>query len=227
MGSNFLGDVGVPARSSQIVSGGELMAREGVELHKSMNFRDSGGLLSVFLVLRREEEFKDEWNEDSEIYTFEGHDSTTVENGKSVDQIAMYPDGRMSDNGKFLKAATNFKDRVRREPLQVQIYEKLDPGVWYDKGIFNLVDAKHIKDGNRKVYKFYLNPAGTREGSQSDDSFDERMINAGDKEKAWLQGKGRCVECGKEGTLNFVGTGKKVELRCALHGGRKKRGFLD
>src|SRR5262249_18906973 len=104
--SNFLGDVtGFSPRGSQIISGSEVIAREGVELHKGMNFRDRGGLLSVFLVLKREEGFTDEWNDDSEIYTFEGHDSTTVENGRSIDQIAMYPDGRLSDNGKFFKEA--------------------------------------------------------------------------------------------------------------------------
>src|SRR3954469_6240161 len=106
MGSNFLGEVnGYSHRASPILSAAELIAREGVNLQKGMNYRDTGGLLSVFLVLSHEGVFHDQWNEDTETYTYQGHDSTTVEGGRLKDQIAIYSDGRVTDNGKFYKAA--------------------------------------------------------------------------------------------------------------------------
>ncbi len=228
MTSNFLGEVNGPAhRASPILSAAELIAREGVNLQKGMNYRDAGGLLSVFLVLEHEGEYHDEWDADSETYTYQGHDSTTVSDGKLRDQIAMYSDGRATDNGKFLKAANNFKDGMRDEPLQVQVYEKLDPGVWFDKGIFNLVDARHMSEGGRKVYKFSLNPAGNRAGSaESEEDYIERMLGAGEKESIWKRDGGRCAVCGAETGLHFAKTGAEMQLLCENHAGRAKRGLL-
>ena len=226
--SNFLGKVrNENLRASPILSAAELIAREGVNLQKGMNYRDTGGRLAVFLVLSHEGNFHDEWDEDTETYVYRGHDSTTVEGGKLRDQIAMYPDGRVTDNGKFFKAANAFKDGMRDEPLQVQMYEKLDPGVWFDKGIFNLVDAKSVTEDGRKVYKFYLNPASNREGSsESEADYQERMLPAATKEEVWLRDGGRCAECGSEVGLHFVGTNSDAKLACEKHSGRGKRGLL-
>src|ERR1700683_4764924 len=101
MSSNFLGDPESFRHVSGIISAQELIAREGLDLRKGMNFRDGEPLLSVFLVLPHDEVFKDEWHEDTQIYVYQGHDSTTVENGKAVDQLMMYESGRLTDNGKF------------------------------------------------------------------------------------------------------------------------------
>ena len=154
--SNFLGDVEFTRSPSSIISSNELTTREGIELKNGMNFRDGGEQISVFLVLPREDGFHDAWQEDTQTYVYEGHDSTTVESGKAHDQLMMYESGRLTENGKFLKAVNMFKDGARKEPLPVQVYEKLDPGVWYDKGVFELVDAKHTTENGRKVFKFYL-----------------------------------------------------------------------
>jgi len=228
MTSNFLGDVrGEVRRPSAIVSASELVAREGFNLQKGMNYRDAGGQLAVFLVLSQDSDFTDEWDEGSETYTYQGHDSTTTESGKLRDQIAMYADGRVTDNGKFFKAAHAFKDGLRREPLQVQIYEKLDPGVWFDKGIFNLTDAKQVSDSGRKVFKFFLNPAGNREGSgESEEDYQERMLSAAEKIKVWERDRGRCAECGREEGLKFISSGPDARLACEAHTGRGKRGLL-
>lgn len=234
--SNFLGDVrGEQLRASAIISGAELIAREGVNLQKGMNYRDTGGRLAVFLVLEHDGIFRDEWDEDSETYVYQGHDSTTVEGDNSIrrvhvkqkDQIAMYSDGRVTDNGKFYRAANDFKDGAREEPLQVQIYEKLDPGVWFDKGIFNLVEAKSVQEDGRKVYKFYLNPAGNREGSsESEEDYQERMLPAAEKERVWLRDGGRCAQCGAETGLHFAVADAQTKLACEKHSGREKRGLL-
>ncbi len=225
--SNFLGEVNAMTKSgSRIISAAEVIAREGVELHKSMNFRDDEFMLSVFLVLERDKGYADVWDDENQQFIFEGHDSTTVESGKSVDQIAMYESGKLTDNGKFLKAANAFKDGIRKEPLQIQVYEKIDSGVWFDKGIFDLIDARHVSEGGRKVYKFYLTIADmSGRYDEHDPDRIERLIPAATKAEIWKRDKGRCTECLTESDLHFAGT-TSVSLKCALHSGRPKRGLL-
>lgn len=224
MASNFLGDVEVGevrVARSRIISGAELIAREGVNLQKGMNYRVNDTLLSVFLVLRRGEEFKDAWDAKKGVYSYEGHDSTTAESGKFLDQILMYESGKLTDNGKFYKEAQAWKDGVRKDALQVQVYEKLDPGVWYDKGFFDLVDAAKVKDGGRVVIKFALTPKG---GTSSV----ERFLPAAVKEDVWVRAGGRCATCGTDADLYFVGEGtsEKIQLLCAKHAGKKRAGLL-
>lgn len=220
--SNFLGDITVPQRATSILSANELLEREGLKLEKSMNFRDKGELLSVFLVLPKEGgEYMDEWNAETGTYVFEGHDSTTKETGgKSIDQLLMYGGDKLTDNGKFFKAANAFKEGTR-DALQVQVYEKLDPGVWFDKGIFDLVGAAGVKEEGRKIFKFFLMPADRERTDRDDTHRDERMLPAGTKAAVWEREKGRCAECGIESGLRFVGgpAVADIKLLCARHRG--------
>lgn len=215
--SNFLGEVHVPKRPTSILSASELMEREGLMLQKSMNFRDAGEQLSVFLVLAKDDgAFRDAWDAKRGIYTFGGHDSTTKETGgKSLDQLLMYGGDKLTENGKFYKAAHALKDGVRKEPLQVQVYEKLDPGVWFDKGIFDLMDAAPANRDGRKVFHFFLQPAD-RARSDRDPVFEEeRYLSAAAKAAAWEKAKGRCATCNIQNGLRFVKSGKQIRLLCA------------
>lgn len=235
MASNFLGEAG-PQWTSAIISGSELIAREGVNLTKGMNFRDGrDGMTSVFLVLPSHEgEFKDEWNAETNIYVYEGHDSTTVEGGKIHDQIAIYESGKATDNGKFLKAANAFKDGIAKLPMQVHVYEKLDPGVWFSKGIFNLVDGMRVSEGGRKVFKFHLMPAEAYEtGELSGENAIETMLCAKVKAAVWERAKGHCEKCKEEKDLRFTAPSdyetddESVKLLCTKHrSGKTKRGLL-
>jgi hypothetical protein len=217
--SNFLGDVTVIARVTSILSANELLEREGLNLQKSMNFRDKGELLSVFLVLPKAEgEYKDEWDAKKQIYVFEGHDSTTVDTGgKSIDQLLMYGGDKLTPNGKFFKEANAFKDGVRKEALQVQIYEKLDPGVWFDKGFFDLVEAVGVKEEGRKIYKFHLKPADRDRTDLNEAHQTERFLPAAVKAQAWEKSKGRCAKCKIQSGLRFTGGPKasSIKLLCA------------
>ncbi len=224
MASNFLGDVRVTRMPTSILSMNELLAREGINLQKSMNFREEP-LLSVFLVLPRDGDAdKDTWDSTTGIYTFLGHDSTTVDaGGKSPDQLLMYADGRVTENGKFYKAANEYVDRMRKLPLEIQIYEKLDPGVWFDKGIFELVGVSHEKKDERTVFSFKLQPSQTDAAYFDTTLLKERMLPAGVKANLWAKGSGRCSECGSEKSLRFVSqitdTGEILSLICAPHRG--------
>lgn len=224
MASDFLGDVRVTRMPTSILSMNELLAREGINLQKSMNFREDP-LLSVFLVLPREGgAYTDSWDPNSGIYTFEGHDSTTIDaGGKSPDQLLMYADGRITENGKFYKAANEYVDRVRKLPLEIQIYEKLDPGVWFDKGIFELVGVVREKMDERSIFKFKLQPSQVDAAYFDTTLLKERMLPASIKAALWSKRSGRCAECGSEKSLRFVAkekdTGEELRLICALHRG--------
>lgn len=219
MTSNFLGDADEPALGGWrgIISGNELVAREGVDQRKGMNYRKEPQL-SVFLVLPSHDgEYRDEWHENQQLYIYEGHESTTVEGGKAKDQLMMYESGRLSDNGKFYKAAHAYKDGIEKEPMQIQVYEKLDPGVWYDKGIFNLIDAKQVSEGGRKVFKFFLRPADASERANWDRYREERLLPVTTKVAAWTRSQGRCEECGSQTDLHFTGTAESAHLYCSAH----------
>ena len=227
--SNFLGGIGPSSRSSKILSTALLTAREGMALTKGMTYRDGGPLLSVFLVLPHEGSYDDQWDRESETYTFRGHDSTTVEEGKSIDQLAMYQSGRMTGNGRFYKAAREWCEGRRKEPLQVQVYEKLSPGAWFDKGIFDLMDAHRDTSEGRAVYRFSLRPADLAFLSDKDDpARAERFLTASAKASAWDAARGRCCTCGAEEDLFFTperDTGN-VLLFCGAHAGIAPRGML-
>ncbi len=208
MVSNLLGEVYEPVRASAIISSGELIEREGVELHTGMTFRDLEDRISVFLVLSHDGEFVDSWDERAKIYLFRGHDSVTKE-GRLPDQIEMYESGRLSENGKFAKAARAFKEGTRRSALPVQVYEKVAAGVWYDKGIFNLMDVRRDRVGERSVFTFLLQPANIARIAD-DTHHAERMLSATDKVAIWDAAHGRCTDCGLQTGLRFFAD----ELRC-------------
>ena len=214
---NLISDAAHQERSL-IISMSELFVREGAEFKNSLNFRDKPGLLSVVLILPREGEHTDKWDSERTLLICEGHDSLAEgAQGREDDQLLMYASGKPTENGKFYKAAQAYKDGLRDSALQVQVYEKLDPGVLFDKGIFNLVDAAYGKSqaGTRKVAQFYLSPA---DADDHDASWDERMIPASLKAAAWTAAGGRCTVCKSETGLHFKQDSKgRTSLICALH----------
>ncbi|MBI5004483.1 hypothetical protein HZC00_05320 [Candidatus Kaiserbacteria bacterium] len=217
--SNFLGEVRVSRVATSLMSTNELMMREGMNLQKGMNFPKHGEQLPFFLVLPSHEGgYSDEWDPATGVYTFEGHDSTTVEaGGRTPDQLLMYADGKMTENGKFYRAAQEYKDGVRETPLSIHVYEKLDPGVWYDKGLFDLLDARAVSVEGRKIFKFDLKPVG---GDAAD--VDERMMPVVVKIDIWQRDNGRCTECGTQDGLRFVRDAQgasRTHLLCPMHRG--------
>jgi len=206
--SNFLGEVAAHVNPSSIISGSELIAREGVNLQQSMYYRPEEH--SVFLVLPKGETFGDEWDPESGIYSFRGHDSLTAEGKESDDQRAMYASGKLSQNGKFLKAALAAQSG-ENAPITVQVYEKLEGGAFFDKGLFELIGARESKEEGRLVYHFILRPQG--------EPYFERMLPAIQKAAIWNASQGRCAQCGTQSALRFVPNGDSAELLCALHRG--------
>lgn len=226
----------VNTNSSPIISYHELALRERQSLQKGMNFR-TDGRMSVFLMsTRKNAPYQDVWDEDNQLLVYEGHDiSADGRDTKTVDQPMYRDSGRLSDNGKFFNEAVAFKEQKRSEPLQIQVYEKLDVGVWFDKGIFDLVDAKVVEQENRKVFKFYLHPTNevrTLNDLHKEEYKHERMIPTSVKVEVWKRDHGKCVECGANTGLHYdhilpfskggrSDDSRNIQILCARHNLKK------
>lgn len=142
-------------RQGDVVTYREMCAREGVTLRRGMNFRMKGRASVIPMSLRPDQPYED--RRESHALVYEGHDIVrrAGPDPKTVDQPAVTPSGRPTQNGLFFEAAAKFK-RGESEPELVRVYEKIRRGLWAFNGLFNLVDAWQEISNGRKVFKFKL-----------------------------------------------------------------------
>ena len=140
------------------------------------------------------------------------------------------PSGKLTDNGKFEKAALDFKNNKRSAEI-VRVYEKIKDGIWSFNGIFKLVDSYQKQVNGRSVFKFILQLTdekikGLEEAVELET--DARLIPSEVKAQVWKRDKGKCVQCGSKEHLHFDhilpyskgGTSRDVrniQLLCARH----------
>jgi len=186
--------------------------------------------------VRKNSPYQDEITEDGSVLIYEGHDvpkTEGVSDPKRLDQPEYRYSGSLTENGKFNKAAQEFK-RGNKGPDIVQVYEKIKPGIWSDNGFFHLIDSWIKSDDLRKVFKFKLIAIETvMDESIPEDIFDadvirSRIIPSSIKLEVWKRDNGMCVQCQSKDELHFDhilpfskgGTSIKVEnvqLLCARH----------
>jgi len=215
-----------------IISYHELVGIEKQNLQRGMNYRCSK-THSVFLMsTRKNAPYNDEIAADGRILIYEGHDSDKrySKNPKTDDQPRFLPSGKLTDNGKFEKAAVDFKTN-KRDPETVRVYEKIKDGIWSFNGVFKLVDAYEKQVNDRKVFKFILQLTdekikGLKEVIELEE--DARVIPSEVKAKVWKRDKGQCVKCESKEHLHFDhilpytkgGTSRderNIQLLCARH----------
>ena len=99
----------------------------------------------------------------------------------------------------------NIRAAIRKaEP--VKVYEKVLPGVWSLKGLFELIDYHIFYDGNRNVFRFVLRLASDQViNVESGEKRLEhtRIIPSEVKMQVWKRDGGRCVLCGSTENLHF------------------------
>jgi hypothetical protein len=190
----------------------EMCQREGTSLQRGMNFRLRGRHSVILMSRRSDAHYADHLEEDGSVLVYEGHDASKTKAApypKQLDQPEFLPSGRPTENGKFKKAAIDFKRGLKRPDL-VRVYEKILPGLWADNGYFHLVDAWEEQGDNRNVFKFKLIAISTGDGDlAAEDNFApsheqrRRIIPSAIKQEVWKRDQGKCVTCGSTEELHF------------------------
>ena len=219
--------------TNEIISYIEMCRREGSSLQRGMNFELGQGYSVILMSVRPNAPYSDRLDEDGSTLIYEGHDvsrSDSIPNPKTVDQPEKYPNGSLTQNGRFLRAALAYK-AGKEEPQEVRVYEKIHQGIWSYNGIFQLIDGWREKRGGREVFCFKLvavigdasAPQNVLRSQQR-----RRMIPTAVKIEVWKRDNGRCVVCGATDELHFDhdlpyskgGTSlraENVQLLCARH----------
>jgi hypothetical protein len=198
-----------------------------------MNFRIGGNHSVILMSLQKNAPYRDRIEEDGTILIYEGHDhprTSDYPNPKLVDQPEQTRSGRLTDNGKFHRAAQETK-LEGRPPERVRVYEKIRKGIWAYNGIFHLTDSWIERDEHRSVFKFRLIAI---EGDEDLDATPRvtaprrRIIPTRVKLAVWKRDGGKCVKCGASDELHFDHdlpyskggtsvTEDNVQLLCARH----------
>ena len=218
--------------TNEIISYIEMCIREKTSLQRGMNYRIGGNYSVILMSTRKNAPYKDEITEDGTVLIYEGHDIPKNQfglNPKDNDQPERTFTGTLTQNGKFHKAAKDYKNGLRDAEL-VKVYEKIRDGIWSYNGVFELIDSWIESDGKRHVFKFKLVAIEDVDLSSEVTEIHERrrIIPTEIKLEVWKRDSGKCIECGATDELHFDhilpfakgGTSIKVEnvqLLCARH----------
>lgn len=212
----------------EILTYWEMCAREKASLQRGMYYRDPPAISIVLMSRRPGAPYEDSLSEDGMELVYEGHDMKKGPgvDPKLVDQPWVLPSGEATDNAKFTGAA---ECSGVMKPL-VRVYEKLRPGIWSDKGLFELVGHEYKQVSVRKVFKFRMQLSAIPDDIVQGPAAEEfkRAIPAWVKQVVYKRDKGRCVICGAQDQLHFDhdlpfskgGTGlspANVRILCARH----------
>jgi hypothetical protein len=225
-------------RPGDVVSYLEMCAPFGVNLQRGMNFRLRDHDSLILMSVRPGAPYKDRLERGGEIIVYEGHDvprNLDGPNPKEVDQPEFQPTGKLTQNGLFMAAVTEYKSGSA-PPERVQVFEKIRNGIWVYNGVFSLIDGwKETVDG-RKVFKFKLEILDRETGDlqrTTKEHGHDRVIPTPIKLEVWKRDKGGCAKCGSKENLHFdhiipysqggsSRDAKNIQILCAKHNLEKK-----
>jgi len=170
--------------AKEIIPYSEMCRREGVFLQRGMNYRVGGNHSVILMSVRPGAPYRDRYEDDGLTIIYQGHDvpkSRGIANPKEIDQPEFTRAGNLTENGKFHKAAQDYKKGLR-EPERVRVYEKIDRGIWSYNGVFHLVDSWIEISGGRRVFEFKLVAADMKE-----DKMDEEIALLVNGPREWYQ----------------------------------------
>lgn len=224
----------------KIISYHQLTTQEGgLQVQKGMNFRVKGNYSIVLMSTAKNAPYEDEVFDDG-VIEYEGHDApkSTQYDKKLVDQPSHTTTGKLTENGKFLKAVDDYKT-YKRSAAKIQVYRKIKPGVWVDMGFYELIDGYQRHNGARSVFKFLLKPIYDYDPSTEDyiDIVHDRQIPGDIQREVYERDNGKCTQCGSSENLHFDhiipfskgGSSKvasNIQLLCAKHNLSKGAKFV-
>lgn len=216
----------------EILTYWDMCSRERGSLQRGMYFRQAPDHCVVLMSRRPGAPYSDSLSDDGMELEYEGHD-VRRENGldpKTVDQPQALPNGKLTENALFAAAVDAY--RSGESPARVRVYEKLRPGIWSDKGLFELVGYSYTYHGGRRVFRFKMRlsaePDERAPARVTRDAPPTRAIPSWVKQAVYKRDKGKCVLCGAGDQLHFDhdfphskgGTSlvpENVRLLCARH----------
>ncbi|MEI7604337.1 MAG: HNH endonuclease [bacterium] len=174
-------------------------------LQRGMNFRFKPDYSLVLMSQRKNAPYTDKVLDDGLTVIYEGHDipKKVDSEPKKEDQSMYLPSGKLTQNGKFIRAIEKFKKSNSRPEL-VKIYEKILPGIWSLKGMFNLINYSIVSHNGRNVYRFEMQLSMTQNVELSPNKLEHtRIIPSEVKKEVWKRDGGKCVICGSKQNLHF------------------------
>ena len=219
--------------TNEIIPYLEMCQREGLSLQRGMNFQAGNGYSIILMSIRKNAPYQDRFEDDGSTLIYEGHDISKrsgAPDPKTVDQPERTPTGSFTENGKFHKAAQEYKNGLRL-PEKKTFNHKTHDGIWSYNGVFDLVDSWKENDRQRNVFKFKLvaiEDDMVQNPTQVLASEHRRIIPTVVKLEVWKRDEGKCVMCGATNELHFDhiipyslgGTSLRadnVQLLCARH----------
>jgi len=226
----------------EIIGYRQMCDHENASLQRGMNYRLNPGHSVVLMSVRSGAPYDDEIQEDGQVLIYEGHNVPKSDSNlipKARDQELKTPTGNSTENGRFFKAAQQFKDGLRSAEV-VRVYEKIKSGIWVFAGTFELLDAWPDQSGGRRVYKFKLklvdlgepNVQLANSHAVAEDLAHNRIIPSDVKQAVWKRDLGKCTDCGSKDNLHFDhilpfskgGSSvlvENIQLLCARHNLKK------
>lgn len=223
---------------NEIISYFDMCRRESTSLQQGMNYKIAQNHSVILMSLRPNAPYADRVEDDGVTLIYEGHDipkSKGVSDPKAFDQEEKAPSGTLTQNGKFNKAAQEYRSG-KRDPERVRVYEKLKTGIWSYNGVFHLIDSWTEESSGRKVFKFKLEAVeGEEDFSQPIPSQPKprRIIPTWVKLAVWKRDGGKCTKCGATEDLHFdhiipwskggsSSTPDNIQLLCGRHNLEKR-----
>ena len=211
----------------------EMCQREGASLQRGMNFRLGDNHSVILMSVSPNAPYADRYEDNGLTVVYEGHDvprSRQNPDPKRIDQPDVTPSGRLTENGKFHKAAQDFK-AGSISPERVRAYEKIRQGIWSYNGVFHLVDSWRELSGTRHVFKFRLLAVEGEEDFSVPvprQFIPRRVIPTWVKLDVWKRDSGKCTRCGANENLHFdhiipwskggsSDTPDNIQLLCGKH----------
>ena len=216
-----------------VVSYLEMCQPFGVNLQRGMNYRIRNDESLILMSRRIGAPYEDRVEDGGRVVIYEGHDVPRTSNTpdpKTLDQPEFQPNGKLTQNGLFSRAAQRYRDGFDA-PERVRVFEKIRDGIWVYNGLFELIDAWTESSGHRKVFKFKLQIVEETPlfPSQRNTPVEhDRVIPTYVKLEVWKRDKGQCIKCGSRDNLHFDHVipyslggsskdAKNIQLLCSKH----------